>query len=131
VAESFDQTNATETVSAEISIPTAHIPLTHVSNSSGDSKGIGLDNSHKANDYDDLYYGGPDNSIPSSMEKELMKFRQTMIVIVATTMILKKRRCQMIRMMMDIMDVVDIMNMVNVIEVIIIVTEDTKGKTHQ
>ncbi|GBB90251.1 hypothetical protein RclHR1_17130003 [Rhizophagus clarus] len=66
VTETFDQTNASEAVSAEVSIPTAHIQLTHVS---GDSKGIGLDNSHKANDYDDLYYGGPDNSIPSSMEK--------------------------------------------------------------
>jgi hypothetical protein len=41
------------------------------------------------------------------------------------------KRCQTIRMMMDIMDTVDIMNMVNVIEVIIIMTEDMKEKPPQ
>ena len=55
--------------------------------------------------------------------------KRTMIMTVVTTTILKKR-CQTIRMMMDIMVTVDIMNMVNVIEVIIIVTEDMKGKSH-
>jgi hypothetical protein len=48
-----DQTNTSETqadtlVSAEVSIPTAPIPLTHASNYSGDSKGIGPDNLPKS-----------------------------------------------------------------------------------
>ena len=46
------------------------------------------------------------------------------MVALATIMILRKR-CQMILMMMVIMNTVDIM------EVIIIVMEDIKGKFHQ
>ena len=39
---------------------------------------------------------------------------QSMMTLIP--IVILKKRCQMIRMMMDIMDTVDIMNMVNVIE---------------
>src|SRR6266496_5312062 len=62
-----------------------------------------------------------------------MKLIRTMAtpihVMMTPILMILKKRCQTIQMMMDIIDtvdMVDIMNMVNVIEVITIVMEDTK-----
>jgi len=51
--QDYDQSNSSEAQeqsldSAEVSVPTAPIPSSHDSNSSGDSRGIGPDNSPKS-----------------------------------------------------------------------------------
>ncbi|UZO27126.1 uncharacterized protein OCT59_019332 [Rhizophagus irregularis] len=116
--------------SVEVSELIAPIPVTHGSNSLGNSSfTLQITPSEAENnvDYDDVYFN---DSMPSSIEKETNKVKINDDSDCVMTMILKKR-CQTIRMMMDIIVTVDIMNMVNVIEVIIIITEDTKEKAHQ
>ncbi|CAB4395256.1 unnamed protein product [Rhizophagus irregularis] len=56
---SDDQTNASEAVSAEVSVPTAPIPITHVSNSSGP---VNADdgNPNSINDVSDPYSNSED-----------------------------------------------------------------------
>ncbi|GBC28468.2 hypothetical protein GLOIN_2v1762669 [Rhizophagus irregularis DAOM 181602=DAOM 197198] len=74
----------------------------------------------------DYFSKNPNTELPDDQEGRMMATPiQSMMTQIP--MILKKR-CQMIRVMMDMMDMVDIMNRVNVIEVITIVMEDMKGR---
>jgi hypothetical protein len=158
--DSSSQTDTSEMranplISTEVSESTAPIPLTHDSakrpngNSSDDFKEVSPSNSlEDVDDYykmlledcakDCVYFDKEVDSTPQSVKEtneevasqsgeNRTKLSQTMTPILA----ILKKRCQMIRMMMDMMDMADIMYMVSVIEVVIIVTEDMKGKSHQ